>query len=289
VLKTPTGEIHGSLEVPKGAGPFHVVVFIAGSGPTDRDGNQAMSKNDSLKKLGTALVSRGFATLRYDKRGTGKSNGVRTKEATMSLDHFVTDAVGWVQMLRKDKRFANVSILGHSQGSLVGAIASRRAKVATMISVAGAGLPIQEVLRMQLDGKLPDELKTQAFDIISKLAKGQSVPKPPAALQSLFRPSVQPFLSSWMKYDPQAEFAALQIPILVVNGTTDIQVGVDQAKQLQSASKQAQLVVLKNMNHVLTTCTQPEDQLATYSDPKRPLAPKLVDSINQFLKSAVQK
>jgi uncharacterized protein len=55
-LKTTTGTLHGTLDLPNGTSPFPVVMIIAGSGPTDRDGNQALMKNDSLKLLGQALA-----------------------------------------------------------------------------------------------------------------------------------------------------------------------------------------------------------------------------------------
>jgi pimeloyl-ACP methyl ester carboxylesterase len=199
------------------------------------------------------------------------------------FDDFVSDTVGWIEMLRKDKRFSTVSVLGHSQGSLVGAIACRKAKVSSFISIAGAGKPIQQVLRDQLGPKLAGDLKTQAFEIIDQLAKGQTVSTIPKELQTIFRPSVQQFISSWMKYDPVKEVAELKVPALIVNGTTDIQIGVEDAKLLADANKLARLAVIKDMNHVLTICKTPEEQLKTYADPKRPIAAELVQELSSFL------
>src|SRR5262249_694645 len=79
-LETPTGTLHGTLDLPNGTAPCPAVVIIAGSGPTDRDGNQAAMKNDSLKMLGQALAAKGVAALRYDKRGVAESAAAASRE-----------------------------------------------------------------------------------------------------------------------------------------------------------------------------------------------------------------
>jgi len=283
ILKTQTGEIHGTLEIPKGQGPFPIVLLIAGSGPTDRNGNQPTLRNDSLKKLSHALRDNKIATLRYDKRGIAASQKAGPAEDTMSFDNFVQDATEWIALLNKDKRFSSVSVLGHSQGSLVAAMASRKSKVKSVISVAGAAMPVQNVLKRQLGPKLPAALKTNAFEIVDQLAAGKRVSPVPSELQTLFRPSVQPFLSSWMKYRPMTEFKALTIPVLVINGTTDIQVETSSARQLAKANPHSKLVMIKDMNHVLRNCKIDADQMKTYADPKLPLHKDLLKPIVEFL------
>ena len=85
-IETKTGPLQGSLDLPNGTLPFPVVVIIAGSGPTDRDGNQAPMKNDSLKLLGQALASKGIAALRYDKRGIAESAAAAPREEDLRFE-----------------------------------------------------------------------------------------------------------------------------------------------------------------------------------------------------------
>src|SRR5262245_38996911 len=157
-LETKTGTLSGTFDLPKGAGPFPVIIIIAGSGPTDRDGNQVLMRNDSLKMLGQGLAAKGIAVLRYDRRGVGKSMAAAPKEQDLRFDHLIDDAVEWVKLLRTDKRFSKVAIGGHSEGALVSLVAAKRAKADAYVSISGAGRPIPAVLREQLS-KLPKELK----------------------------------------------------------------------------------------------------------------------------------
>ncbi|WP_419536539.1 hypothetical protein [Endozoicomonas sp.] len=70
-------------------------------------------------------------------------------------------------------------------------------------------------------------------------------------LNSLFRPSVQPYMISWVQYDPAIEVAKLKIPTLIIQGSTDLQVGIHDAEFLATASPKAQKVIIQGMNHVL--------------------------------------
>src|SRR5919108_2088346 len=99
-LKTTTGILHGTFDLPNSTSHCPVVVIIAGSGPTDRDGNQPLMKNDSLKLLGRALAAKGIAVLRYDKRGVAESMGAAPREEDLRFETYVDDVVQWITWIR---------------------------------------------------------------------------------------------------------------------------------------------------------------------------------------------
>jgi pimeloyl-ACP methyl ester carboxylesterase len=288
-LETKDTTLYGTIDLPKGDGPFPMVLIISGSGPNDRDGNQAALKSDYLKKLSAGLTEQGFAVLRYDKRGSGKSGVGDAPLETFRFDVFVDDAVGWVSMLRKDKRFSSVAILGHSQGSLVAMLAGQRVPVDAIVSIAGSGRSIDKVLITQLGEQLKSmpELRAHAFAVIEELAAGQTVQDYPEELEALFKPSIQGFLVSWMQHDPVKVIATLEIPILIVQGTRDIQILVEDAEALKKGQAAAELVLVKNMNHVLRHIATETEQLPSYGNPELPLDPQLAPAVTTFLKKAL--
>ncbi|SDP90097.1 hypothetical protein SAMN05216303_10954 [Rhodoferax sp. OV413] len=287
VLKTSTGELHGSLRLPTEGSPTPAVVLvIAGSGPTDRDGNSTriQARNDSLKMLAQALAQAGVASLCYDKRGVAASAAAASCEADLRFDTYVEDAAAWIHMLLADDRFASVFVFGHSEGSLVGMLAAKESSARAFISVAGPGRRGSDVLRQQLAG-LPEPGLVQANEaILSALEQGQEVPAIPTALASLYRPSVLPYLRSWFAHDPAQAFAVLGLPALVVQGTTDLQVGVPDALALRRAKPDAKLCVVQGMNHVLKMVpADPALQQAAYVDPSLPVAGEMVDAVLRFV------
>jgi pimeloyl-ACP methyl ester carboxylesterase len=284
-LETGTGTLFGTLDLPAGKSPWPVALIIAGSGPTDRDGNQQLMKNGSLRLLGKALAAHGVAALRYDKRGVAKSIAAGPIEEKLRFESYVDDAGGWVKQLRGDHRFNSVVIVGHSEGSLIGMLVAKRERIDALISIAGAGRDLATLLRDQLKRNLPAELYQQSSHIIDELIAGRTVNDAPPELYSLFRPSVQPYLMTWLKYDPAKEIADLKIPILLVQGTTDVQVSIDDAKLLSAYNKNAHLATIESMNHVLkyAPVMSLPAQAITYSDPSLPLAPHLIDEIWSFL------
>ena len=281
------GAVKGTLILPKAAGKVPIVLLIAGSGPTDRNGNSRMlaGSNNSLKLLAEGLAENGIASLRYDKRGIGES--AKITEADIRFDTYVEDAAAWCDQLRSDQRFSKIVIAGHSEGSLIGMIAAKRCKAAAFVSISGAGRPAADLLRTQLAGKLPPDLADQSTAILKSLEEGKTVENVPQQLFALYRPSVQPYLISWFKCDPRKAIAELGVPVLIVQGTTDIQVTVEEAKRLSLANPRAKLLLVEGMNHVLKVV--PDDrqkQLASYGDPALPLAPEIVPAIVQLVKSA---
>jgi len=282
-LKTPTGDLEGTLITPPSNSSKTIALIIAGSGPTDRDGNNPSMMNNSLKMLASALNKNGIATLRYDKRGIGKSQKAGLKESDLRFSDYVNDAKMWVLYLKNELKFSSIIILGHSEGSLIGMIASQDKNVTKFISIAGAGQSADKIIREQLKSQ-PMSVTIPANAILDKMVKAETVADVPSILNSLFRPSVQPYMISWIKYDPQKEIAKLKIPVLIIQGTTDIQVTQDDANRLAKSLVSAKLVVIDGMNHILKEA--PIDRqmnILTYSQPELPLKKELVSSIVAFL------
>lgn len=286
-LVIPNGKIYGTLELPAGKDPSPVVLIISGSGPTDRNGNSPLlpGPNNSLKMLAEGLASRGVASLRYDKRGIAKSV-MQRKEEEVRFTMFIDDASAWIKQLRADKRFSTITVAGHSEGSLIGMVAAREAGADAYISLEGAGRNARDVLQEQLSAQLPPDVVKNLRAAMDRIAAGERVDSIPPVFASLLRPSVQPYLASWFKLTPSEEIAKLSIPVMIIQGTHDIQVSMEDARTMASANKSAKLLEIEGMNHVLKdTPAGRAEQGPSYSDPKLPVVPKLLDEMAAFVKS----
>jgi pimeloyl-ACP methyl ester carboxylesterase len=291
-VSTPAGPLEGSLLCPSSPAPWPAVLLIAGSGPTDRNGNTVglPGPNNSLKLLAEALALRGIATLRYDKRGVGGSRGALTSESALRFDMLADDAAQWVRQMRLDPRFSSITVAGHSEGSLLGMLATERAKADACVSLEGPGRSAATVIHDQLKARAPAALAEQSDRIMAELVAGRTVDSVPTELAALYRPSVQPYLISWFKYDPAQEIAKLAVPVLIVQGTTDIQVSVQDAHLLAAADPRAKAVIIDGMNHVLKLV--PADmtaQVKSYSEPSLPIAPQLVDAVATFVNGVARR
>jgi pimeloyl-ACP methyl ester carboxylesterase len=288
MLKTESGNLYGELEMPAANFNGQVALIIAGSGPTDRNGNSAImsGKNNSLKMLAQELAMQGIATLRYDKRGVGLSNEAGVSEAEMTFEMFIDDAKAWVNLLLKDTRFTKVYTIGHSQGALIASVlATEVLEVKGTILISGTSQSADEIIEAQLKG-LPEGLQIEAKQVMESLRSGKTVPEVTMFLASVFRPSVQPFLISWMKYQPKAYMAKTKVPMLVVHGENDIQVPDWHTDSLVAANANAKVYKVTGMNHVLKDAPMQRDaNLATYSNPDLNLSAGLVDGIAGFIKA----
>ena len=291
-LVTPTGQIFGTLELPAARQPVPVVLIIAGSGPTDRNGNSPAlpGSNNSLKMLADGLAARGIASLRYDKRGIAASRAAMTGEQDLRFTNFIEDADAWVKQLRADKRFSTVTVAGHSEGSLIGMVVAREANADAYVSLEGAGRRASDILVEQLKPQLPPEMLAQTERILDQLVSGTIPNPPPTVLPQLFRPSVMPYLVSWFKYDPAVEIAKLTIPVLIVQGSTDIQTSMTDARALAAANPSARFLAIEGMNHILKSVSGGlMEQQPKYSDPTLPVVPQLLDEMAAFVRSARKK
>lgn len=287
ILTTPTGEIHGILLMPDNEEPCPLVIIIAGSGPTDMNGNTIGSElqNNSLKMLAEGLAAKGIASLRYDKRGIGKSQAAIMSEEELRFEHYIDDAAAWADMLSADKRFSTIAIAGHSEGSLIGMVAAQKSTaVKAYISIAGCGRPAHEVIEEQLNPQ-PEQVRNEAAAINRELLQGRIVEDVPNYLAALYRKSVQPYLISWFRYNPAKEIAKLKIPVLILQGDKDIQVGVKEAERLYLARMFSSFYIIEGMNHVLKHCEGNDmlSQLEAYQSPTMPIKQELIEHIARFL------
>ena len=283
-LMTTTGNLAGTLILPPTGKIFKLVVIQAGSGPTDRNGNSGNAlKANSYRLIAEALSKKNIATLLIDKRGVGKSMGAMKSEASIRFDDYADDLADWISFIKKDKRIGKIFIAGHSEGSLVGMIAAQKEKVNGYISIAGAGESIDKIITWQYAQQLP-KAAVVVDSLLSRMRNKQKIDTVPPYLLSILRPSVQPYILSWMLHDPCAEIKKLTVPILILQGTTDIQVEVKQAEMLKTCKPNATLKIVTGMNHILKEA--PIDRtknIATYSDGTLPIMPGLVDLIAEFV------
>ena len=285
-LNTPSGTLYGSLVLPKSAQPVPVVLIIAGSGPTDRNGNNTQGgRNDSLKKLAWHLAQNNIASVRFDKRGVGESLPAAPNERTLNLDQYVTDAVAWGKKLKADPRFSDLFVLGHSEGALIASLAAPGMGAGGVISIAGTARPVGHVLREQLQrNNMPPALLQRSVELIHSLESGRTDDRVPDALQVIFRPSVQPYLISLLRHDPAAAFRALKMPALIIQGTHDIQVDVKDAHLLKAAKPDAELTLIDGMNHVMRIVPMDmKRQIQSYNDPNQRLSSELGNAIVRFI------
>lgn len=282
-VKTENGKLYGTLQYPAKNKNTPVVLIIPGSGPTDRDGNSMMLQANSYKMLADSLQKRGIASLRYDKQGIGESAETKMKETDLRFEDMVADVVSWVEFLKKKKHFSTITLIGHSQGSLLGMLAAQKIEVDGFISLAGAGRSIDEILKKQLNTGAPEQTENTER-ILKSLRNGDTVNDVPAPLMSIFRPGIQPFLISWIKYDPTQEIRKLNIPVMVIQGSTDIQVANSEAEILAKAAN-VNVHLVEQMNHILKVApANRQKNILTYYDPELPLHKDLIPILTSFIK-----
>lgn len=282
-LPTGPAPLHGTMLTPE-AETRAVAVIIAGSGPTDRNGNSPIGvAGSTYRLLAEGLAERGVATVRYDKRGVGESAAAAGSEAELRFQHMADDAKGWARLAAERTGRPCAWLIGHSEGALVATVAASGGEgICGLVLLSGAGRPAGVVIREQL-ASVPEPMKAEAFAALSELEAGRTTEGPPA-LAALFRPSVQPYLISWLPLDPAALLAAYDGPVMIGQGTTDIQTTLEDADTLAAAQPRARLVRWDGVNHLLKIA--PSDRaanIATYSDATLPLAPGVVEAVADFI------
>jgi len=286
VLPSEPAPLHGTLLTPEGP-TRAVAVILPGSGPTDRDGNSPGGLVASAYRLlAEGLAEQGVATVRIDKRGVGGSAPAMIAEQDLTFQTYIDDARAWAAEAARVTGQLCVWLIGHSEGSQIALAAAQdgNPSVCGLVLLAGAGRPAGVILRDQFRAGLPEALLAPAFAALDELEAGRTVTDAPPELAALFRPSVQPYLISWIGLDPTDLIRVYEGPVMIGQGSTDIQVTTTDSDALSAARPTAHLMVWEGVNHVLKLA--PADRaanIAVYSDPNLPLAPGVVDDVARFI------
>lgn len=281
-ISRPEAKIAGELVVADAVNPTPLAVIVAGSGPTDRDGNSVAGiKTDAYKMLATDLAKRGVSTFRYDKRGIGTST-TTVDESQVDLNTFVNDLVGVVRHFEGDSRFDSLHIIGHSEGGLLAILAAPSLDVESLTLLATAGRPLREVLEEQLAKQAPT-LMPDVRRILDDLENDREPEAIPDALMGLFRPSVQPFLKSAISVDPAQKLKELKARVLVVQGARDLQVSLKDAERLVLFRTDAEFLTLPKASHVLKDDPATELPQESYTNPNMPLSEGLSDAVAKHI------
>jgi uncharacterized protein len=300
----PVGVLKGTLTLPPGPMPLPgdtpVFLIVPGSGPTDRDGNSPLGIVAApYRLLAEALAERGYPSVRIDKRGMFGSADAAPDPNDVTIAGYGEDLSAWTKTIQarlpaKGGRRCVIPI-GHSEGGLVALAAMARLPDACgLILVASIGRSLDQVIRDQLRANPANApFLDEAEAALAALRRGERVNGAgmSAALQPLFAPEVQGFLIDAMSYDPIALAGQVSVPVLVVQGTRDLQVSVADAQMLADAAPDATLALIAGVNHVLkpVASEDPAANLAAYADPNLPISTALVDAVAEFVEGLTTK
>jgi len=275
--------IYGTLTLPRDtSAPAPVVLIVAGSGPTDRNANGPLIHTNAYAMLAWGLAEHGIASVRYDKRAIGQSAWPIVDATQLTLDDYVADAMAATDAIVATHRFSRVILLGHSEGASIVLLAANRGAPANgVIMVSGQGRRLAEVLHDQFARQTDSASLVRIDSGFAQFLRGETPRDVPAVGQVVMLPNARKFLQSLAAYDPATEVARLQLPLLILQGRTDLQVLVKDAELLHSAQPRSTLTLLPDVNHVLKRMSSSSmaDQQPSYHDPSLPLAPDVISAI----------
>lgn len=280
--------LYGSFLRPLNKNNYPAVLILPEAG-ADRNGNAAdqEAKPDTYRELAEALAEKGIASVRIDKRGVGASAKAIAREDELRFDTYVDDAVTWIKFLQAQPHVGCVAVFGHSESALVAALAAKKQKVCAIIQASGASRPFAAVLSGQLKtaldaGRLTKDDYDKAVKILDQLTAGKPVADPPAKLNPLFRPSVQPYLISWLNLNP-VEALKTNTPVLILQGSSDREMTTDDPRRLSAAPKTVKVVMVAGADHDLKIKTSGPGKTADAKD--HALSPQVATAIQTFLDS----
>jgi pimeloyl-ACP methyl ester carboxylesterase len=287
----PAGPLGGVLKTASTSSPRAVAVIIPGSGPVDHDGNSPGGlRAATYALLAQELSADGVTTVRVDKRGMYGSAAPGVDPNRVTLDDYAKDTTRWAEALTQRASAPCAWLIGHSEGAVVAILtAVKKGKVCGLILLAPPGRSLADVIASQLhDNPANAPLLPAADAALAALKQGRHVDSAalPPPLRPLFRAEVQDFLIAAFRIDPAVELSHLDLPVLILGGDEDLQIGPMDISRLAKAKPGAKVIILNGVNHVLKDV--PADRsanLASYADPNLPLDRRIVPAISGFIAS----
>lgn len=257
-----------------------LIIWIHGSGNVDRNGNQAnIVRANYIKQFRDSINKNDIAFFSYDKRTSNLKNAAYLKGIT--FDDIISDAKKVIEHFKKENQFKTITLVGHSQGSLVAMLASENAD--KYVSLAGLSETVDAAIIRQVTNQSEQFGKITA-NHFKELKETGAIKEVNPNLLTIFSKANFPFLKNYMEYNPLKEIEKLTIPTLIINGTKDIQVPVENAKDLQLANSNSKLVIIEKMNHVLKMIEKDSENLSSYYSPDFKLSTELISTITKFVK-----
>jgi pimeloyl-ACP methyl ester carboxylesterase len=301
-----------TLTLPQGKGPFPAAILISGSGPHDRD--ESIAGHRPFLVLADHLTRKGFAVLRYDKRGIAKSTG-NYGDAT-SVD-FANDAEAAISYLKSRKEIdpKKIGLIGHSEGGEIAPmVAVRSSDVAWIVLLAGPAVKgenlilrqseliertanidealIQKSLTFDLhvyalvrQEKDRDTLETKIKDLVKSTGMNDSMA--PAALQGQIKMVTSPWFRFFLDYDPIPTLQQVKCPVLALNGEKDLQVPAkDNLPLVEKAltdggNKDFQTAELPELNHLFQHCQTGSP--TEYGSIEETISPGVLDRVTEWM------
>ncbi|MDB4951463.1 MAG: hypothetical protein JWM27_4112 [Gemmatimonadetes bacterium] len=228
-VPTPRGyALAGTLTLPSAArGPVPAVVLVSGSGPEDRDsGTPEVPGYRPFRQVADTLGRRGIAVLRLDDRGVGASGGDPSSATTADLADDVRAAVAYLRT-RPEVDPRRLAVAGHSEGAAIATmVAAGDSDVRAVALLAGQAWAGRRLNRSQNREALARSGLSGARLDSALAALGPRVDSLAARL---------PWFRYYLEYDPLPAARALRVPVLVLHGGRDRQVGPEQARELAAA------------------------------------------------------
>jgi pimeloyl-ACP methyl ester carboxylesterase len=279
LVKNDSIELPGTLTYSNQNSPL--IIWIHGSGNVDRNGNQkGVNINANyIKQFRDCINNYNIAFYSYDKRTSNLKNVKFFKNIV--FEDFVSDVKKVISHFKENTQFSEIILVGHSQGSLVALLAVEN--VDKYISLAGISNTFDTFVINEYN-KVNSEYGINVKKQFKELKKTGRIQEIDPLIAHLVSKPNQPFILSWMKYNPIEEIKKLTIPILVINGTSDLQVSIENAQALKAENQLAKIVLIDSMNHVLKIVKNPMENQQSYFSENFPLSTKLIASIVTFIK-----
>ncbi len=260
------GTLHGTLSIPVSASEsYPAILLLPGSGPLDRDGNVKRQSFNLYNQLAEFFTDNGFVTLRYDKRGIGRSDGEFVRAGFWDL---VEDGKAAIHFLKEQSSVdpKRIFLLGHSEGCMLAPEIARDTDLAGLILVAGAAESMLEALYHQREQIVNDLKGMKGFKgkLIRLLRVDKKIAKQGTKFDDRIRASTQEVIrfqgvkmpAKWFRehyeYDVYEGLRQIECPVLAITGSKDVQVTPERVYEVPNLVKGvAEVHIVEGMNHML--------------------------------------